>query len=82
MDSYLKDVRFALRGWRKRPGFTAIAVLTVGIGIGATTAIRLACVNPDLTAADLDSFFDDVLRIAARIQANPVSEGVDSTAAS
>jgi sulfinoalanine decarboxylase len=46
-------------------------VLKVGYGtIGATTAIRLACVNPDLTAADLDSFFDDVLRIAARIQAN------------
>jgi predicted permease len=39
MNTWMQDVRFALRSFAKNPGFTLAAVLSLAIGIGANTSI-------------------------------------------
>src|SRR5215203_135408 len=39
METLLKDLRYGFRGLLKRPSFTAIVIVTLALGIGASTAI-------------------------------------------
>ena len=67
MFDLLSDVRYAIRSLLKTPGVVAIAVLTLGLGIGATTTV-FSCVN----ALFLRPFpYADPVRLAAVRSDNP-----------
>jgi predicted permease len=58
MTALLQDLRYALRTFRNRPTFAAVAILTIAIGIGANTTIfgwlRSLVLNPFPGAVDPD----------------------------
>jgi predicted permease len=39
LDSFFRDARYAVRGFVKSSGFTAVAIITLALGIGANTAV-------------------------------------------
>ena len=71
LDDLRGDVPYALRGLMRSPGFTAAAVITLGLGIGAATAV-LSVVNTVLLEPLPYKDADRLVRIVERAApANP-----------
>ena len=71
LEQFNRDVRFGLRGLSRTPGFTALAVISLALGIMATTAIYSV-----LHAVVLDPFpYKDVDRLMSVRISSPATRG-------
>ena len=77
----VQDLRFGARMLRKQPGFTAIAVLTLGLGIGATSAVFSLIQGVLLTPPPYPYADRLVLIPAIRANGKPVTDAPSWSAA-
>ncbi|HEU4712827.1 MAG TPA: ABC transporter permease [Pyrinomonadaceae bacterium] len=77
MESLLRDLRYGLRGLLKRPGFAATVILTLAVGIGASTTIFTVLNSVMLRRLP----YRTADRIVAIQELNPEGERIQITAA-
>jgi macrolide transport system ATP-binding/permease protein len=72
METLFKDIRYALRGLLKRPGFAAVGIVSLALGIGANTAI-FSLVNTVLLRSLPVDHPEEVVSVSVRAKDDSIS---------
>jgi len=78
MASLWQDLRFTARTLRRSPGFAAVAVLTLAIGVGATTAL-FSTVNATLLRPLPYSHPEQLVSVRSRLSTGQITTGLLSS---